>query len=122
MRDLMWQGYTMMQQQEQLKEYIESIGGTYPLQFTDDEHRMRSELKQVVERNGFGTFHYSRYDGSHLRVPGFTNYAGEIVEPGDPAIKAEGSDHSDYWLHNGGESGRNSLGIKEEDELTMDMG
>jgi hypothetical protein len=121
-RDLMWHSYLVLQQQEQLKEYVESLGGTWPIQQTDDITRMMSELTHVVERNGVANFDYSRTEGTHLRVPGFTNYAGDTLQPGDPAIKAEGSDNSDLWFNNGGESGRNSLSIKEEDDFGMDMG
>jgi Helix-loop-helix DNA-binding domain len=120
-RDLMWYSYSLIQQREQLKEYIQSLGGTWPHQPTDEEHRMVAELSHVVERNGVANFDYSRKEGTHLRVPGFTNYAGETLQPGDPAIKNEGSD-TDLWFSNGGESGRNSLSIKEEDDFGMDMG
>jgi Helix-loop-helix DNA-binding domain len=121
-RDLMWHNYLLIQQQEQLKDYIQQLGGTWPLTYTDEEHRMVSELTQAVERNGFDNFSYTRGDGSHLRVPGFTNYAGEPLQPGDPAIKAEREDNSDLWFNsNGGESGRNSLSIKEEDDFGMEM-
>lgn len=121
-RDLMWQSYLLIKQQEQAKEYVESIGGTWPIQHSENEQRMLSELAQVIERNGFNTFHYSRADGSQLRVPGFTNYAGEPVMNDGTYLKSE-DDEANFWLNNGGESGRTSLGIKEEDEdLGMDMG
>jgi helix-loop-helix DNA-binding protein len=120
-RDLMWQAYVLVKQQEQLQEYIESLGKTFPIQRGEDEQRMISELTQVVERNGFSTFNYSRAAGSRLRVPGFTTYAGDSLQPGEAGLKEEAADNSEFWL-NGGESGRNSVSIKEEDDFGMDMG
>lgn len=91
------------------------------MQYEEDDKRMIAELTHVVQRNGVSNFSYSRFDGSGLRVPGFTNLAGDAIQPGESSIKAE-AEEAAYWLHSGGDSGRNSLGIKEEEDLGMDLG
>jgi hypothetical protein len=80
-RDLMWILYLKYQHEDQLKQYVESLGGTWPLTPTEDERRMGTELTDAVEKNGWDNFHYSRAPGSGLRVPKHTNYAGEPLSP-----------------------------------------
>lgn len=124
MRDCMWMLYLKDQQQQALVRQIESMGGSAQMQHTDEEERMISELRNAVERNGRDNFAYSRAQGTGLRVPDFTNWAGDPLDDikGDIRIKQDpGSVDSDMWFTHD-DSGRNSLSIKEEDELGMDMG
>jgi hypothetical protein len=124
MRDLMWMLYLKEQQQAEILQQLERLGGSWHHEPTDEEQRMMSELQYAVNRNGTDNFSYSRGHGTGLRVPEFTNWAGEPLDgsKSDIPIKADpGSVDSDMWFQNG-DSGRNSLSIKEEDELGMDMG
>jgi hypothetical protein len=124
MRDLMWLLYLKDQQQQELIQQVERLGGSWHHEQTDEEARMIHELRYAVERNGRDNFSYSRGHGTGLRVPEFTNFAGEPLDGSkdDMLIKQDpGSAESDMWFNND-DSGRNSLSIKEEDELGMDMG
>jgi hypothetical protein len=117
MRDLMWYAYKMQEEKERLQHYIEQNGASVATELTEEDIRMSSELNHIMQRTGPQNFSYTRAHGTHLRVPGFTNYAGEPMS-GD-GVKME---DADLWLNSGGDSGRNSMSIKEEDEdLSMDM-
>jgi hypothetical protein len=126
-RDLMWMLYNKLQEEESLQQYVESLGGSWPrAPMTDDEKRMRSELKDAVEKNGVANFLYSRKSGSGLRVPKYTNYAGEPLSPGQglsPSAQGTGgANHNNFWVgQHSDSSGRGSFSLKEEDEYTMDM-
>ena len=72
-RDLMWALNQKFIQEEELANYITSLGGQWPFQPTDDERRMRSEVQDAYEKNGPETFSYTRTDGTGLRVPKYTN-------------------------------------------------
>lgn len=132
MRDLMWRCYEMEKQQEKLKKYIEDLGGSWPFEKSEEERRMESELIDTVEQNGPNNFHYSRAPGSGLRVPKHTNYAGEPVDEATAQQEAGVSQNatsgaapqaSAFWAspnQNGGDSGRGSMSLKEEEEY-MDM-
>ena len=126
MRDLMWLLYDKIQTEKQLRAYIEEMGGAWPVVETEDDRRMAAELVNVVERNGVDRFKYSRTPGSGLRVPGFTNWAGETLDAAaqqiaQAEVKADPGAEQDFWMNSEG-SGRDSLGIKEEEELGMDLG
>jgi hypothetical protein len=81
MRDIMWYIHLQHKELEQAKELLESNGIDWPNQESEDEHRMRTELLDSIERNGPETFQYSRGHGSGLRVPKHTTYAGDPLEP-----------------------------------------
>jgi hypothetical protein len=127
MRDLMWLLYDKVQTEKQLRAYIENeLGGAWPMVETEDDRRMAAELCNVVERNGIDRFKYSRTPGSGLRVPGFTNWAGDALDAAaaqmaQAEVKADPGAEQDFWMQSEG-SGRDSLGIKEEEELGMDLG
>jgi len=132
-RDLMWMLYQKYKQENDLKTYIESVGGTWPLEVTEDEKRMKTELIDAVEKNGADNFHYTRYNGSGLRVPKHTNYAGEPISPQQglsPSVQGGGSGASanqptqqQFWMHqSGARSNSGSFSLKEEDEYGMDIG
>ncbi|KAI9853806.1 MAG: hypothetical protein M1824_000874 [Vezdaea acicularis] len=137
-RDLMWALHAKMQQEASLAEYIQSLGGTFPFEQTEEDKRMRTELLDAMEKNDASTFSYSRGPGSGLRVPKHTNMAGEpngaggqnstmspqsmsptnhSASSGPPSV-APGQ----YWSgQHSGDSGQDPIDFKEEDEYGMDM-
>ena len=119
-RDLMWGLYKKMQEEEQLRQQITSLGGTWPFQETDDEKRMRSELMEAMEKNDADTFGYSRANGTGLRVPQYTNLAGEPLNShGNAGMDNSGHNQPQFWTNNNG--GQGSLGFKEEEEYSMQL-
>ncbi|KAI9781037.1 MAG: hypothetical protein M1816_002580 [Peltula sp. TS41687] len=136
-RDLMWALHAKFQQESELASYINSLGGTWPFEQTEEEKRMRTELLDAMEKNDASTFTYSRAPGSGLRVPKHTNLAGDPmmnlsgVSPTSlsPANISGGSRNVSVGLgHNpflsgqsSGGSGQNSIGFKEEEEYRMEM-
>jgi hypothetical protein len=76
-RDLMWLLYRQQTQMLQLREYVENLGGEWPLSQTEEEARMSDELISVVQKVGFGGFQYSRGHGTGLYVPHFTDIHGD---------------------------------------------
>ena len=146
-RDLMWALHVKLQQEAELASYIEELGGNFPFQPTEDEHRMRSELMEAMEKNDPSTFQYTRGMGSGLRVPKHTNLAGDPIghdsrqgsvggmaatngqmgveamspqslSPGPGGRGQDMQNGQDFW---GGHMRGGSLGFKEEDEYNMDM-
>jgi hypothetical protein len=137
-RDLMWALHQKYQQEEELAQYIQTLGGQWPFQVTDDEKRMRSEVMEAMEKNDSSTFSYTRTDGSGLRVPRHTNIAGDrITNQNNPSLSPQSNFELSPGFHSGG-SGTNSgsggpgqpqywnsaghpgISFKEEDEF-MDM-
>ena len=108
-RDLMWALHSKYLQEEELAQYITRLGGTWPFEVTDDDKRMRSELMDAIDKIDANTLQYTRTDGSGLRVPKYTNAAGQRV----PASNATSSMSPQSMLdmspgfHSGG-SGTNS--------------
>jgi hypothetical protein len=119
-RDLMWQLYLKNEQEEQLRQYIERLGGTWPLTLSEDEKRMNTELKDAVERNGVNEFRYTRGPGSGLRVPKHTTYNGDPVSPQSmsPAVH----NGSQQWMSRSDSSGHASFSLREDEEYGMEMG
>jgi hypothetical protein len=127
-RDLMWMLHLKLQQQEELINTITELGGLPPLELTEDEKRMQTELMEAIARNEAHSFSYSRFQGSGLRVPHHTDYQGKTlngsssidaisVSPEDHGVGDLESDlinHDQYW--------NDPDDVKEEDEYTMDMG
>ncbi|KAI5862683.1 hypothetical protein GGS23DRAFT_87823 [Durotheca rogersii] len=136
-RDLMWMLHLKLQQQEELINTIADLGGSVPLEMTEDEKRMQTELMEAIAKNNPHSFSYSRFSGSGLRVPHHTDYRGESLNGSDtatagPSVSPEGPGGSDlagdlgdagqFWNDpddNG--SGTPSLNFKEEDEFGMDL-
>ena len=107
-RDLMWALNQKYQQEEELLQYIQSLGGQWPFQMTDDEKRMRSEALDAMEKNDSSTFSYTRTDGSGLRVPHHTNVAGDRVQnQNNPSLSPQSNFELSPGFHSGG-SGTNS--------------
>ncbi|SLM38658.1 glcd gamma, partial [Lasallia pustulata] len=71
-RDLMWALQQKYAQEDELAQYITSLGGQWPFAVTEDEKRMRTEVLDAIEKNGVETFSYTRTDGTGLRVPKHT--------------------------------------------------
>lgn len=148
-RDLMWALHRKIQQEDQLAEYIESLGGSWPFEQTEEDKRMRTEILDAMEKNDPGSFNYTRSPGSGLRVPKHTNIAGEPLPPEDqpqrpqtqsqqPSQQTNGSMGSQSLspgYRNGGSgassgsnqpqfwnsAGHAGISFKEEDEYNMDM-
>ncbi|KAG0640668.1 hypothetical protein HOY80DRAFT_787402 [Tuber brumale] len=136
-RDLMWALHAKLEQEKEIRELVTRLGGTYPFEHSEDDKRMSSELYTAIEKNGVQSFHYSRAPGSTLRVPGYTDYAGNAVGPGgnvlSPRVSPSRSggkpsqnggssrgtpqQQSQFWSQNG-----DGMAFKEEDEYnSMDM-
>lgn len=131
-RDLMWALHIKYQQEAELAEMINSLGGTWPFEPTEEEKRMRSEILEALERNDPSSFAYTRGPGSGLRVPKHTNLAGDPVGPGgaggdgltppnlSPSFHSGGSSANgqpQYWSS----AGHAAMSFKEEDEYGMDI-
>jgi hypothetical protein len=130
-RDLMWAMQVKLEQEKQVRELVERLGGTYPFEQSEAERRMASELEAAITKakRDNHNFVYSRAPGTGLRVPGFTDYAGQPLQdaPGSdgvsPAASSGKSMHSGssrgtpqkYWTGNEG------IVFKEEEEYNMDM-
>jgi hypothetical protein len=121
-RDIMWYLQNKLREEEQLKKLVQASGQQWPFEETEDEKRMRSEIFEVITKHiGSGDIAtYTRGPGSGLRVPGFTNVAGESLngENASPGYHSAGSSHSqtartqDFgWTNE----------LKEEDEYDFDM-
>ncbi|KAI1443956.1 hypothetical protein F5Y02DRAFT_187950 [Annulohypoxylon stygium] len=136
-RDLMWMLHLKLQQHEELLNTIVELGGSVPLETTEDEKRMQTELMEAMTKNGPHTFSYSRFAGSGLRVPQHTDYRGDSVNGSDSAlagtsVSPDGQDTVDlagdmgdagqFWNDPDDDgSGPASINFKEEDEFGMDL-
>ncbi|CAN9139584.1 unnamed protein product [Alternaria alternata] len=120
-RDLMWMLSKKIQECDELAARLQqATGEEWVTEQTEDEKRMKTEILEALEKNGSGTFRYSRGPGSGLRVPKHTNLAGEplsgvspqSLSPGMQSTgSGSGSNQPQYWTS-----------LKEEDEYGMDMG
>lgn len=128
-RDLMWAMHQKLEQEKEIRELVARLGGTYPFGQSEEEKRMASELQAAIVKNGPHNFRYSRAPGSNLRVPEYTDYAGQpINDSGSDRLSPAGS--TGKPMPNGGSSRGtpqkywNDPGVafKEEDEYNgMDM-
>lgn len=119
-RDVLWFLKLKMEQEAQLEELCASRGIEWPFTRSDDERRMRSEIQEVVERNvrSNNVLPYTRASGSGLRVPGFTNIAGDTLPngEGETSPSMSGGVINSSW-HNY----QDHPVFKEEDEFDDDM-
>lgn len=134
-RDMMWYMHRKLAQEEQLKQLLQSLGKEWPFPPTEEENRMRSEICEVLNKHAAqgGFTGYSRASGSGLRVPGFTNVAGEpvnssealngqlTVPPISPGFQPGGSGVSSGMSNPGAQFWSPSNDLKEEDEYDMDL-
>lgn len=121
-RDLMWMLYKKIQECDEMAARLQqATGEEWPSELTEDEKRMKTEIIDAIEKNGTGTFRYSRGPGSGLRVPKHTNLAGEplnglspqSLSPGMQSTGSGSGSNQQYW---------SNQSLKEEDEYGMDMG
>ncbi|PNS16163.1 hypothetical protein CAC42_1926 [Sphaceloma murrayae] len=114
-RDVVWYLKMKMEQEAQLEEILKNNGIDWPFSRSDDEKRMRSEIQEVIERNvrANNITPYTRAQGTGLRVPGFTNIAGDILPNADGGQDANPNNHPgpSHW----------QPVFKEEDEFDEDM-
>ena len=130
-RDLLWIMRMKLEQESQLKELLRTQGHEWPFAQSEDEKRMQSELIEVIEKsirsNNFSD--YSRAPGSGLRVPGYTNVAGDAVTQEQAGNGHQQSLSPDYQGGGSGMStGRDQYNwqpeqedLKEEDEFGFEM-
>ncbi|KAA8897227.1 hypothetical protein FN846DRAFT_261753 [Sphaerosporella brunnea] len=127
-RDLMWAMQVKLEQEKQVRELVESLGRTYPFEQSEAERRMASELDAAIakakrENHNFG---YSRAPGTGLRVPGFTDYAGQPLH-GDGSDRVSPATSSGKSMQSGSSRGtpqkywNDGIVLKEEEEEYMDM-
>jgi hypothetical protein len=123
-RDLMWLLYKKIQECEEMGARLQqATGEEWSTDMTEDEKRMKTEIIDAMEKNGTGTFGYSRGPGTGLRVPKHTNLAGEplngsgispqSLSPGMQSTGSGSGSNHQYW---------SNQSLKEEDEYGMDMG
>ena len=121
-RDLMWMLYKKIQECDEMAARLQqATGEEWSTEMTEDEKRMKTEIIDAIEKNGTGTFRYSRGPGSGLRVPKHTNLAGEplngispqSLSPGMQSTGSGSGSNQQYW---------SNQSLKEEDEYGMDMG
>jgi len=133
-RDMMWYMNLKLQQEQETKELVSRLGGTWPFEVTEEETRMRSEIMEVLSKHstdgGYSGFTgYSRAPGSGLRVPGYTNVAGDSTNEGQssngislppvsPGFQPGGSGMSSGMSHNAPNQFWSS-DLKEEDEYEL---
>ena len=136
-RDMMWYMHLKLRQEQELKELIQSLGGVWPFEQTEEEKRMHSEICEILNKHApHGGFNgYSRAHGSGLRVPGFTNVAGDTINSEGQVISNSGAQQDVSPGFNSGGSGMSSGGMshnqgnfggwngdfKEEDEYAIAM-
>jgi hypothetical protein len=136
-RDLMWMLYKKIQEVDEMSARLrQATGEEWPTEESEDERRMRTELIEAVEKNGAGTFKYSRGPGSGLRVPKHTTLAGEPIgqispQSLSPGMQSNGSGsnsnnnstNQQFWINQPSSGNGNPFTLKEEDEYnSMDMG
>jgi len=110
-RDMMWYTHRKLRQEQELKELVASLGGTWPYTPDEEEKRMNSEICEVLNKHApLGGFTgYSRAPGSGLRVPGFTNVAGDSTNAEGQVISGNGQEVSPGFQSGG--SGMSSGGV-----------
>lgn len=137
-RDMMWYIQIKLKQEEQLKELVQQLGAPWPFEQSDDERRVESEIWEVLNKHSnIGSFaSYSRTSGSGLRVPGFTNVAGDTINS-DGQVVTNGFTSNPQSVSPGFQSGGSGMSsgsmshpqqnqfwngdFKEEDEYGMEM-
>lgn len=133
-RDMMWYLEKKIDQEQQLKQLLQQSGTPWPFETNEEERRMLHEITEILNKhNDHDSFDtYSRAPGSGLRVPGFTNVAGDSIsadapvatsshtsqqqtvspgfQPGGSGMSSGQMSHNPFWDEE----------FKEEDEDFMD--
>ena len=139
-RDLMWYMVKKLDEGRQAKQLVQQLGGVWPFEPDEEERRMSSEIREVINRHDHDGFfsQYSRAPGSGMRVPGFTNVAGDSVNAeGQVTSNGLPSNHQQQSVSPGFHSGGSGMSsgqmshqnpnqfwdnqFKEEDEYGMEM-
>lgn len=136
-RDLMWYMHLKLRQEQELKDLLTQLGTAWPFEQTDEEKRMHSEICEVLNKHApqGGFSGYTRYPGSGLRVPGYTNVAGDSVngeglstgtslpaqQALSPGFQSGGSGMSSGQMSHQAQSQFWNHDFKEEDEYGMEM-
>lgn len=140
-RDLMWYLERKMRQEQEAKQLVSQLGAVWPFEQDEEELRMESEITEVISRqqNGGHIKQYTRARGSGLRVPGFTNVAGETInsDGGNMNNPFQLGNHQQQALSPGFQSGGSGMSsgqmshlnqtqfwdsqFNEEDEYGMEM-
>nr|OQO25218.1 hypothetical protein B0A51_05791 [Rachicladosporium sp. CCFEE 5018] len=109
-RDVMWYMHLKLRQEQELKGLVQNLGGVWPYDPNDEEKRMNSEICEVLNKHApLGGFTgYSRAAGSGLRVPGFTNVAGDSVNA-DGQVISNGNSHGQQSISPGFQSGGSGM-------------
>ncbi|WPG99728.1 Hypothetical protein R9X50_00254700 [Acrodontium crateriforme] len=141
-RDLMWYMHIKLRQEQELKALVQKLNGTWPFeQPSEEERRMHGEICEILQKHepngGFNT--YSRAPGSGLRVPGFTNVAGDSINSDGQVPNIGFPSNNQQALSPGFQPGGSGMSsgqmsshqaqqqpfwngeFKEEDEYGMDM-
>ncbi|KAI5855692.1 hypothetical protein BZA05DRAFT_416349 [Tricharina praecox] len=125
-RDLMWAMQMKLEQEREVRELVARLGGTYPFEESEADRRMASELETAIAKakRDHHDFGYSRAPGSGLRVPGYTDYAGQPLGDGGSDRVSPGS--TGKPMQNGGSSRgtphwNDGMMLKEEDESYSGM-
>lgn len=118
-RDLLWMMRLKIEQEAQLEEILRGYGREWPFPRSEDEKRMRSEIMDIIEKNirADNMTDYTRAPGTGLRVPGFTNVAGDSLNGLSPGVQGGGSNSSGQQ-YNQWQPEQSDL--KEEDEFGFD--
>ncbi|KAK3995438.1 hypothetical protein QBC44DRAFT_26319 [Cladorrhinum sp. PSN332] len=135
-RDLMWFVKAKIEQEDELKNLLQSHGIPIPFTESDDQKRMQYEVLEAMSRVDEATglpksFAYSRPDGSGLRVPNFTDWTGKRIaksgptdedatfSPGDHNGMAHDMLDGDFLDYD--DDGSGDLNFKEDDEFAIGM-
>ncbi|TGZ77542.1 hypothetical protein EX30DRAFT_199094 [Ascodesmis nigricans] len=127
MKDLMWALHRKTEQEKQLRALVLQLGGTLPAyEETEEDRRMESELRRALGKHEAGAdgFSYSRGPGAGLRVPGFTDYAGNPVKEGEemsPGARESAGASSGGTPAGGQGFWGEGMQLKEEDEFAVGM-
>lgn len=118
-RDLLWLMRLDIEREAQLEEILRGYGREWPFTRSEEEKRMRSEVMDVIEKNirADNMTDYSRAPGSGLRVPGYTNVAGDSLNGLSPGVQS-GSSTGSGQQYNQWQPEQSDL--KEEDEFGFD--
>ena len=128
----MWYMQLKLHQVEEAKKMLHDRGIAWPFEESQEEKRMSSEIWEVLSKHApaGGFSGYSRAPGSGLRVPGFTNVAGDSIEGEGQVVRNGHSNAISPGFQSGG-SGMSSGHqqnhyawngeFKEEDENLNDL-
>ena len=89
-RDLLGALYKKIQQQDRTKEYIDSLGGIWPFESSEDERRLQNEVIDAFDANGKTLISSRPWDsGTITELP---------FEMSASAVNAKGSNHGEPAL------------------------